>query len=87
MTLHLLAWRRLIGVAFVSLPPFLATAAQAQLAPPSAPEASTGRTAKKAGTATRDMVAAANPLRRKPDGRSSLRAAVPSMQPSRCSSC
>jgi gamma-glutamyltranspeptidase / glutathione hydrolase len=62
MTLHLLAWRRLIGVAFVSLPPFLVTAAQAQLAPPSAPEASTGRTAKKAGTATRDMVAAANPL-------------------------
>ncbi|HEY8384001.1 MAG TPA: gamma-glutamyltransferase [Microvirga sp.] len=55
-------WRRLIGAGLIGLAPLAATMAQAQLAPPQAPEAATGRTAKQAGTATKDMVAAANPL-------------------------
>ncbi|HZW47818.1 MAG TPA: gamma-glutamyltransferase, partial [Microvirga sp.] len=45
----------------MALTPLLALGVQAQTTAP-APEASTGRIAKQAGTSTRDMVAAANPL-------------------------
>jgi gamma-glutamyltranspeptidase/glutathione hydrolase len=54
-------WRRLAAVALVLWPASLAWA-QAPTTLPPAPEAPTGRTAKQAGAATRDMVAAANPL-------------------------
>ncbi|WP_445500845.1 gamma-glutamyltransferase [Microvirga sp. G4-2] len=54
-------WRRLLSVSLLALTPLLAPDVQAQTAAP-APEASTGRIAKQAGTSTRDMVAAANPL-------------------------
>ncbi|WP_134494707.1 gamma-glutamyltransferase [Microvirga pakistanensis] len=54
-------WRRVLGVGLLALVPVLTSGAQAQTAAP-APEASTGRIAKQAGTSTRDMVAAANPL-------------------------
>ena len=62
MSLPRLASRNLMAIGLVALTPLSVKSAQAQLAPPSAPESSTGRTAKKAGIATRDMVAAANPL-------------------------
>ncbi|HEV2559704.1 MAG TPA: gamma-glutamyltransferase [Microvirga sp.] len=56
-------WRRWLGIGLLALAPLDAGPAQAQLAPtPAAPEAATGRTAKQAGAAARDMVAAANPL-------------------------
>jgi gamma-glutamyltranspeptidase/glutathione hydrolase len=51
-------WRRALGAGLIALTPL---AAAAQTAAP-APEAATGRAAKQAGTAARDMVAAANPL-------------------------
>ncbi len=51
-------WRRLVGASLIALTPL---AAQAQATAP-APEAPSGRIAKQAGTAARDMVAAANPL-------------------------
>jgi gamma-glutamyltranspeptidase/glutathione hydrolase len=54
-------WRRLAAVALV-LSPALPAWAQAPTTLPPAPEAPTGRTAKQAGAAARDMVAAANPL-------------------------
>jgi gamma-glutamyltranspeptidase/glutathione hydrolase len=54
-------WRRWIGIGLIALAPVAADVARAQFAP-SAPEAPTSRTFKKSGTATRDMVAAANPL-------------------------
>ncbi|HEX2134438.1 MAG TPA: gamma-glutamyltransferase [Microvirga sp.] len=62
MTFHVRDWRRWLGAGLVALAPGVATVAQALLAPPAAPEAATGRTAKRAVTAARDMVAAANPL-------------------------
>jgi gamma-glutamyltranspeptidase/glutathione hydrolase len=55
------SWRRLLGAGLLALTPLLASGVQAQPAAP-APEASTGRIVKQAGTSTRDMVAAANPL-------------------------
>jgi gamma-glutamyltranspeptidase / glutathione hydrolase len=55
---HRLNWRTLGLLALVA---FMAPAVQAQTVAP-APEAPTGRVAKQAGTAGRDMVAAANPL-------------------------
>ena len=61
MTSHRNDWRRWIGIGLIALAPFAADVAHAQFAP-SAPEAPTSRTFKKSGTATRDMVAAANPL-------------------------
>ena len=51
-------WRHLVGASLIALVPL---AAQAQGTAP-APEAPSGRIAKQAGTAARDMVAAANPL-------------------------
>jgi gamma-glutamyltranspeptidase / glutathione hydrolase len=54
----LVDWRRMAGALAVLTA--AAFPALAQLAP--APEPSTGRAANRAGTATRDMVAAANPL-------------------------
>jgi len=54
-------WRRVLSVSLLALTPLLALGVQAQTTAP-APEASTGRIAKQAGTSTRDMVAAANPL-------------------------
>jgi len=54
-------WRRVLGASLLALTPFLASGVLAQTAAPS-PEASTGRISKQAGTSTRDMVAAANPL-------------------------
>ena len=54
-------WRRLAVVALVLSPaPF--ASAQAPTTLPPAPEAPTGRVSRQAGHATRDMVAAANPL-------------------------
>src|SRR4051794_39931239 len=53
---RVLTWFGLMAFASLSVTPSLAQ----QLAP--SPEAPTGRTAKSIGTATRDMVAAANPL-------------------------
>ncbi len=54
-------WQRVVGAGLLALSPLLMTAAQAQPTAP-APEASTGRIVKQAGTSARDMVAAANPL-------------------------
>jgi len=54
-------WRRVLGVSLLVLAPLLASGVRAQTESP-APEASTGRAAKQAGTSARDMVAAANPL-------------------------
>jgi gamma-glutamyltranspeptidase / glutathione hydrolase len=54
-------WRRLAAVALVLSPAPLAWA-QAPTTLPPAPEAPTGRVSRQAGHATRDMVAAANPL-------------------------
>ncbi|MFC4173024.1 gamma-glutamyltransferase [Microvirga sp. GCM10011540] len=53
-------WRSLVGLGFLSAAPLVAPAFSQPAAP--APEAPTGRTAKSAGSATQDMVAAANPL-------------------------
>jgi len=53
--------RRVLGAGLMALAPLLASGTWAQTAAP-APEAPTGRIAKQAGTSTRDMVAAANPL-------------------------
>jgi len=54
-------WRRVLQVGLLTLAPILSSAALAQTDVP-APEAATGRVAKQAGSATHDMVAAANPL-------------------------
>jgi gamma-glutamyltranspeptidase/glutathione hydrolase len=62
MTVRFRDWRQFIGIAVLALTPLLPPVAQAQLAPPAAPEPPTSRADKKAGTAARDMVAAANPL-------------------------
>jgi gamma-glutamyltranspeptidase/glutathione hydrolase len=56
---HSSPWIRFAGAGLFALSP-LAAQAQATTAP--APEAPSGRIAKQAGTAARDMVAAANPL-------------------------
>jgi len=59
--LHHSHWRRALGLSLLALIPFVGSGVQAQTAAP-APEAPTGRVAKQAGAAARDMVAAANPL-------------------------
>jgi gamma-glutamyltranspeptidase / glutathione hydrolase len=59
--LHHFDWRRALGLSLLSLTLFLPPSVHAQLTAP-APEAPTGRIAKHAVTATRDMVAAGNPL-------------------------
>jgi gamma-glutamyltranspeptidase/glutathione hydrolase len=56
----LVDWRRVAGAGALAVLTAAAFPALAQLAP--APEPSTGRAANRAGAATRDMVAAANPL-------------------------
>lgn len=62
MTMHIPSpWRCVLGAGLLALAPLLAPGVRAQTTAP-APEASTGRIAKQAGTSTRDMVAAANPL-------------------------
>jgi len=54
-------WRRMAAIGLLSLMPVAAAPASAQQLAP-APEAPTGRAVRKVGTATKDMVAAANPL-------------------------
>ncbi|NIX77872.1 gamma-glutamyltransferase [Microvirga terricola] len=53
-------WRSLVGLGFAASIPLAAPAFAQPVAP--SPEAPTGRTAKTTGVATKDMVAAANPL-------------------------
>lgn len=59
MTIRGILWRSLFGLGLIATAPLAPAFAQA-VAP--APEAPTGRAAKSAGTAVKDMVAAANPL-------------------------
>jgi gamma-glutamyltranspeptidase / glutathione hydrolase len=59
--LHHFDWRRALGLSLLSLTLFLPPSVHAQLTTP-APEAPAGRVAKHAVVATRDMVAAGNPL-------------------------
>jgi gamma-glutamyltranspeptidase/glutathione hydrolase len=59
MSIPFAPWHRLAGAGFLVLAPFASALAQ-PVAP--APEAPTGRTLRQSGTATKDMVAAANPL-------------------------
>ena len=59
--LHHFDWRRVLRLGLLTLLSFSAPSVHAQLTAP-APEAPAGRIAKHAITATRDMVAAANPL-------------------------
>ncbi|MEZ0172261.1 gamma-glutamyltransferase [Microvirga sp. TS319] len=61
MTNRAFSWQRVIGAGLLALAPLWGSGVQAQTEAP-APEASTGRITKQAGTSTRDMVAAANPL-------------------------
>ncbi|WP_414472141.1 gamma-glutamyltransferase [Microvirga sp. M2] len=61
MTNRAFSWQRVLGAGLLALAPLWASGVQAQTEAP-APEASTGRITKQAGTSTRDMVAAANPL-------------------------
>ncbi|MGO4573232.1 gamma-glutamyltransferase [Microvirga sp. 2TAF3] len=60
MTAQATLWRSLVGLGFLAAAPTLWPALAQSVAP--APEAPTGRVAKSIGTATKDMVAAANPL-------------------------
>lgn len=55
------SWRSVVRAGLLALTPLLTSPVQAQTLAP-APEGSTGRIAKQAGTSARDMVAAANPL-------------------------
>jgi gamma-glutamyltranspeptidase / glutathione hydrolase len=61
INLHPSGWPRALGVSLLAMTPLLAPGLGAQTTAP-APEAPTGRIDRQAGTATRDMVAAANPL-------------------------
>src|SRR5689334_15456033 len=61
MTNRAFSWQRVLGAGLLTLAPLWASGVRAQTEAP-APEASTGRITKQAGTSTRDMVAAANPL-------------------------